>query len=109
MAEKISMSHTAEPSKNELPRTSAGGKKPAKDIEANIKSPKFSPFVTFYSEKSLYDPSITSTIPISSFLSIVKLLNYDFKNYSRGALLYSPLSKNNPLAIPPNQFLYSSV
>ena len=49
----MSMSHTADPSNHYEPNTSAGGKNPANDIEAYIASTKFSPYVTFESEKSL--------------------------------------------------------
>jgi len=34
IAEKISISQTADPSKKDDPRTSAGGKKPANDMDA---------------------------------------------------------------------------
>ena len=47
------MSQTADPSKNALPRTSAGGKNPAIDIEAYIACTKLSPYVRLESEKSL--------------------------------------------------------
>lgn len=87
IAANKSISHTAEPSKYALPRISAGGKNPAIDIDAYIASTKLSPYVTFASEKSLYDPSATLTIPTSSFLSIVRLLNWDLRKSSSGALL----------------------
>jgi len=53
MAENISISHTADPSKYELPKTSAGGKNPAIDIDAYSTSTKLDPSVRLASEKSL--------------------------------------------------------
>lgn len=53
IAEKISISQTADPSKYELPKTSAGGKNPAIDIDAYKASTKLVPYVRFESEKSL--------------------------------------------------------
>jgi len=43
MAEKMSISQTAEPSKKKLPSTSAGGKNPANERDAYIASTKLAP------------------------------------------------------------------